>query len=248
MSSPCLSAFDTLAGSYDQQWTHATAGRLQRQAVWRHLDKFVKPDHRALDLGCGTGEDALHLSRIGATVVALDASAAMVEIARRKGVDAHAMRIEDITGLSGSHDLVLSNFGAFNCVANLAELREPLLRLIRPGGHLAICFMARFCLWEFAWYAARGSYAKASRRWSGSAKTSIGLPIWYPTRRVVLGALTPGFHLVKDVGIGLFSPPSFVKGLPDRLLEWFGRIDQRIDTARVVRAFGDHSLLVFIRS
>ena len=55
-------AFDRLAPRYDQLWTRSTVGHLQREAVWRHLAPLFKPGQTALDLGCGTGEDALHLS------------------------------------------------------------------------------------------------------------------------------------------------------------------------------------------
>ncbi len=64
----------------------------------------------------------------------------------------------------------------------------------------------------------------------------------------MLRDLAPGFRLVKDASIGLLVPPSFVRGVPAGLLEWFGRIDQRIDTARITRGLGDHRLMIFVRS
>ena len=43
---------------------------------------------RVLDLGCGEGTLSKYLSALGCIVVGMDASAEMVELARRDGVNA----------------------------------------------------------------------------------------------------------------------------------------------------------------
>src|SRR5690348_16683446 len=47
---------------------------------------------RILEIGCGKGEVALELKRLGHKVIALDADADSVEQARRAGVDARLAR------------------------------------------------------------------------------------------------------------------------------------------------------------
>ena len=47
-----------------------------------------QPGERILDLGCGDGQLTAKLVAAGATVVGVDASSAMVEGARSKGIDA----------------------------------------------------------------------------------------------------------------------------------------------------------------
>src|SRR6266568_218287 len=110
-------AFNALAWRYGGLWNRSTIGRLQREAVWRRLDRLFRPGDSLLDLGCGTGEDALHFMRSGMRVRAIDASAEMVRIARSRGVDAVRLPIEELERLTGSFDGVLSDFGALNCVA-----------------------------------------------------------------------------------------------------------------------------------
>ena len=63
-------AFDKLAMRYDELWTHSPVGRLERDEVWRCIKRLFRPGDRLLDLGCGTGEDAVHLERLGVTVSA----------------------------------------------------------------------------------------------------------------------------------------------------------------------------------
>jgi ubiquinone/menaquinone biosynthesis C-methylase UbiE len=245
VSASAGTAFDFLAAAYDERWTNAPAGRLQRQAVWQHVDPLIERGHRVLDIGCGTGEDALHYLNLGAAVSALDASSEMVARARDKGVNAHVLQVEDIARLCGTYDAMLSNFGVLNCVRDLSSLREPSARLLRTGGHWAICLMGRFCLWEFGYYSLRGQFSKATRRWLGTTTASLGLRVYYPLVRQVRDALRPHFELRLDAGIGLCVPPSFVPELPAGLLNGLDCIDRRIAANRFFRGAADHRLLVF---
>lgn len=240
--------FDQLAPHYDAVWTNSPAGRLQREAVWRHVDPLIQRGDRVLDIGCGTGEDALHLAGLGAQVLALDVSSEMVRVARGKGVNARVLPIEGIQALAVAFDLVLSNFGGFNCVSDLSAMGQTLARLVRPEGHLAVCLMGRFCLRESAHFALRGQFEKAARRWRGETLTSAGLRVSYPTLKQVRQALSQFFDLVADVGIGVSVPPSFVEGTPAPLLNTFASLDVRIESSRIGRAIGDHRLFVFRRS
>jgi SAM-dependent methyltransferase len=112
-------AFDRMAAQYDRVWTHSSIGQLQREAVWRSIGPLFMPGLAALDLGCGTGEDGLAMMRAGLQVRGIDASPEMVRIARERGVDAEVLAIENCGRLDGSYDVVLSNFGALNCVKDL---------------------------------------------------------------------------------------------------------------------------------
>jgi ubiquinone/menaquinone biosynthesis C-methylase UbiE len=240
--------FDQVATRYDTVWTNSPVGRLQREAVWRHIDPLTRRGDRVLDIGCGTGEDALHLAQLGAQVLAVDVSSEMVRVARGKGVNARVLPIEGIQALAVAFDLVLSNFGGLNCVRDLSEIRQTLARLVRPEGRLAICLMGRFCLRESAHYAVRGQFRKAARRWQGETVTSSSLRVSYLTSKQVQRALSPGFDLVADVGVGVFVPPSFVEGTPARLIKALAKLDARMESSRIVRAIGDHRLFVFRRS
>jgi ubiquinone/menaquinone biosynthesis C-methylase UbiE len=241
-------AFDQLASEYDRLWTRSAVGHLQREAVWRHIAMLFKPGQAVLDLGCGTGEDALRLMQAGLRVRAIDASRAMVKVARDRGVDAETLPIEDCDFLEESFDAVLSDFGAFNCVEDIESLREPLARLVRPGGYMAICVIGRFCAWETAWALLRGQPAKAFRRWRNSMMSSMGMRVFYPSRSRLEAAFHPKFKLASWCGIGLCIPPSYVTGLSVGVLSKLDAVDRRVAHWPVLRGLSDHRLFVFVRN
>src|SRR5581483_4119010 len=181
-------AFDTIAASYDRLWTDSPVGYLQREAFWRHAAEYLKDAKNVLDIGCGTGEDGARLMRAGVQVTAIDISPQMVAIARKRAVDARVLPIEHLNALNesfenASFDVAISNFGALNCVERLESIREPLARLVAPGGYAILCALGRFCLWETAWFLLSGDLRKARRRWGGEALTGSGVRVFYHSVR-----------------------------------------------------------------
>lgn len=82
--------------------------RLRRLLV-EALD--VRPGHRVLELGCGTGLLTAPLLAAGAEVTALDALPAMLEAARRRAPGARFLRGDAIrTDVGGGYDRVALSF------------------------------------------------------------------------------------------------------------------------------------------
>ena len=241
-------SFDQIAAQYDLLWSHTAIGEAHRRAVWNRIDLIFPPESRVLDLGCGTGIDACHLMARGVEVHAIDSASEMVKIARSRRVPAHSCRIEDFEAETNSFDGVLSDFGALNCITSLSRLNETLARAVRPGGHLALCFLGRICIWEIVYYAVRGSFRKAFRRIPGHASSSLGIPVIYPSRKKIESAFSPNFRLLRRYGIGLLVPPSYVSGLTQWELDRLRAIDRKLAHRPLLRALCDHSLYVFRKS
>lgn len=80
--------FDGVAADYDARFTDQVLGRWLRETVWERLGAaFAAGDH-VLELGCGTGEDAIWLARRGVRVTATDIAAEMLAVASRKAAAA----------------------------------------------------------------------------------------------------------------------------------------------------------------
>jgi len=88
-------AFDAYAPTYDKNFTSSLIARELRARVHARLDRHFAAGQHVLELGCGTGEDALHLAERGVRVTATDASAAMLDAAREKMKDFEPPRRQD---------------------------------------------------------------------------------------------------------------------------------------------------------
>jgi ubiquinone/menaquinone biosynthesis C-methylase UbiE len=258
-----LQAFDMLADTYDDMFTHSMIGRAQRDAVWDLLAQLFEPGAQILELNCGTGEDALFLARQDVAVVACDGSAGMIERARVR------MRAEDpeapihflvlpterlsLLRPQRRFDGVLSNFSGLNCVANLDETALELARLVSPRAPLVLCLSTRFCVTEMLWFFFRGKLRKAFRRTTGRTTANVGtfsVNVYYPTVRELKRVFFPWFRLRSCRGIGVMVPPSYLEKIMcrwPRLLGCLRAMDERIAHWPVVRVLGDHMLLHFER-
>jgi ubiquinone/menaquinone biosynthesis C-methylase UbiE len=192
------SPFQHIAPHYAALWSDTPRGRAQREQVWREIDNLFHHGDRILDLGCGTGDDAVHLISRGVEVLGIDSAPGMVEIARTRGVDAKQMPIEDLGSLPAEFDGAISNFGALNCVADLDELSAALARLVRPRGKLALCVMSRFC-WRNAFVSK--DWRHLLPRWSGHTVWR-GVDIYYRSARSIARTFARHFEAGRTVSIG----------------------------------------------
>lgn len=110
--------------------------------VERVFDRYGRGATRSiLDLGCGTGNHAIPLSRRGYEVVGVDRSEAMLEQARAKSGDAVGFELGDVRDirLGREFDAVLALFAVLGYQHSnddvLAALRTTRAHL-RPGGLL----------------------------------------------------------------------------------------------------------------
>lgn len=116
----------------------AALGDLTRGSVPALLDAAgAGPGRRLLDVGTGPGFVALAAASRGATVVAADQSAAMVQIARAAGVDAVVAPAEALPYDAGSFDAVTAGY-LVNHLPRPEAAVASLARVLRRGGRLAV--------------------------------------------------------------------------------------------------------------
>lgn len=213
-------AYDELAATYDTDFTESVIGRLQRDALWRGFEGLFGRGQRLLDLGCGTGEDALYFARQGISVHGVDVSPAMIEIADRRTeqedrISVETLSLERLAKVAGGpYDGAFSSFGPINCVGDLSALARDLGELIRPGGIAALCLMKRRCLWETLLYpltAALHRQGIAEEAWSDEPAEDGEFRVYYPPVRAVRRAFEPWFRFVTAPGVGLFLPPAYLE-------------------------------------
>lgn len=117
---------------YHERWSRFAAEQAPR--IVRLLRRHGIRRGRVADLACGTGVLAAALSRAGYDVVGIDASPAMLRIARRVAPKA-AFRLGSFTDVPPC-DAVLCTFDALNYLgrSRLAAVFRAVARALRPGG------------------------------------------------------------------------------------------------------------------
>ncbi len=254
------SAFDALAAGYDDRFTRTTLGDRMRRAVWRRIDPFIRPGIRVLDVGCGTGVDAVHAAALGARVLGVDASPAMVEQCRAAiaaaGVGEHASaRVADAERLDslgdvGRFDIVVSDFGVLNCTPALERVAAGLGALTRPGARAFLCVMGPLVPWEWVWFLARGDLRSAFRRLRPGGARWRGVRIVYPPLRRIRTAFGADFRVVRTAAIGALLPPPFAESWAARhpsLVGLLDRTERRLERVPPLPILADHRLVELIR-
>jgi len=160
-------AFDGVASLYDS-WFDSPLGRtvdklekdlLYQLAGLRSVSAEARPrsgDERILDVGTGTGHFAADLAGRGWTVVGIDLSAEMLDVARRKGSAVRLLRGDaaSLPVASHSFDLVLT-VTTLEFVADPQQAVQEMWRALRPGGRLVVGVLNALSPW--AWQRRRES-------------------------------------------------------------------------------------------
>ena len=132
--------FSTIADRYDLITVLLSYGLDRRWKRWLIALAAVGPGTSALDLACGTGDIAFGLAARGGSVVGLDITHRMVQLARKKGAPRDPVRFltGDMMALpfpAEQFDVVTTGYGIRN-VPEIPPAIDEIFRVLKPGGLL----------------------------------------------------------------------------------------------------------------
>ncbi|MGJ7419841.1 class I SAM-dependent methyltransferase [Streptomyces cinereoruber] len=138
-------AYDAVASTYEEMFRDTLRDRPLDRAALDVFAEVVRADGggRVADLGCGPGHVTAHLDGLGLAVSGVDASPAMIALARRAHphlrFDVGSMDALDIA--DGTLDGVLSRWSVIHLPPDrLPPVLAEFHRVLAPGGHLLIAF------------------------------------------------------------------------------------------------------------
>jgi SAM-dependent methyltransferase len=259
---PAAAAFDAIAPQFDTRFRPWLSVEAQRRAIRRQLIAAFPSGSRLVEIGGGTGDDALWLARRGREVLMTDASPAMITTASAKSagrirtVVAAAEEFGEVAEELKSEPLfdgAYSVFAGLNCVADLRSFGRGIARLLRKDGPLMLVMFGTCCPGEMLVETLRGRPANALRRFRrGDVPARLGgrdFTVRYHRGRDLKRMFSPWFRLESRRGIGVFVPPSaaepWISSHP-RLLKSFEVADRSL--SRPLAFLGDHILYRFVRT
>ena len=254
-------AFDAVAANYDGPLGNNALVQRIRTRTMRAVRQNTLRGSRLLDLGCGTGLDAVSLASAGYRVTAIDWSVEMVRRTKDRSIQTNLQDRVEVMHLgfhqldefsSGYFDGLYSDLGPLNCAANIEELAASLARILKPDGRLIASVIGRVCPWEWLLYSSKGQWARARLRFT---RDPVPVPlngrmIWtrYFTPREFEGVfISAGFELISVRALGLFVPPPYMIGFAERhprIINFLQTLDDSFGHWPGIRQWGDHFLIV----
>jgi 2-polyprenyl-3-methyl-5-hydroxy-6-metoxy-1,4-benzoquinol methylase len=258
---PSAAAFTRVAPSYQEDVVASPANKHMRSAVREALEDLMRAGNRVLDVGAGTGVDAIWMARRGASVLAVDVASGMVDEMRRRASEAgtgervavRQLAVEDLKELLPTHarryDIILANFGALNLAGDPGRWVAVVARLLKHDGHLVVNVMNRWCLPELVAGFLRLRISFALRRLRGD-------PISIGDVSLVATLYTPGafarmlqshFRPLSVRGLCVLALPPALEHIGvarPRLGKLLDALDRRVGGWPLLRALGDHFLMV----
>jgi SAM-dependent methyltransferase len=259
--------YDQTADSYDRvEGRNAISERVRRTTLSTALSRF-RPGDRILEIGCGTGRDAVAMAHYGIEVVATDVSTEMTAATRaraeREGVaDLVTVRTMPAAVASregGPYDGAYSNGAVLNLEPDLAGVASGLSKTLRPGACAILTAANRLSLFELAVYPLVLRPRKAFRKLGSTvpipiSREGIGKKYVVPTRFLTPAELRRFFHrgfdLISLRALQALTPPWNLVDMADRFrtaVDSLERIEDWLAEGRWLRNLGAISLVVLRR-
>lgn len=258
-SSTAATAYDAIAARYDAVPVENRINRYMRAVSLERLRTTFHAGQLVLELGCGTGDEALALAAGGVRVLALDTSAEMVRISRAKAAvrglaDVATFRQAAASDLPALVDSLGGPFdggyASFSLAyeADLRPVEAGLHALLRPGATFLASVPSRVCLVELflALGSAHPAYAgRRLRPWHDHKVGGSLVPIRTYTPRALMRSMGRHFRLVGVEALPALVPPPYMNrayARLDGLADAVERVDAALRTRSPFRYVGDHFL------
>ena len=147
-----------IASGYDEVVGASIPARLIRNFFCQRILNGIKPGMHLLEIGCGTGIDAVLLAKNGIKVTSTDISPEMIKITSQKAVNENLTDLiktelldaDNLDKLDGNlFDGIISNFNALNYINDLNKFALNAHKLLNPGAKVFFVMLNKVCLWEF---------------------------------------------------------------------------------------------------
>lgn len=259
-----VEAFDSASEEYDFTIGGNFINVWIRERSIAEVLAVARPDDVLLEVGCGTGTEALRISKRVAGVVATDISPGMVSILRTKvkarrlsgkvvPLELAAVEVGRAAGhLKGGKARVAYSFnGALNCELELDRFVAELREVMEPGGFFVCSVRNRLCIEESLVQAALLRFRGMSPRKKQPKMVSVGgmdIPAYYYYPWEFARHFRGSFEVTKQLALPAIIPPPYLNDTYVKVrsrLKILEYADSSLADRFPFNRFGDQTLFVF---
>jgi SAM-dependent methyltransferase len=260
-------AFDSASEEYDFTISRNFINTWIRQRSIEVLRRYARPDDVALEIGCGTGAEALQVAKFVRRLVAIDVSQNMIDLLSAKvnarglvgkivPVRLAAAEVSKVRGVLGGPRvrLAYSFNGALNCEPRITDFVEALSVLLEPGGILVCSVRNTLCLSEVVSHATALQFDRANPRKHQPVMVSVGgkdIPSTYYSPGAFLKLFRPEFTPREVIALPGLLPPAYLNDYYLKLRNItavFERLEALLSNRFPLNRFGDQTLFVLEKS
>ncbi len=219
-------AFDSASEEYDYTISHNYINSWIRKRSISELCRIAKTSDVLLEIGCGTGSEAIQISEQVRGIVATDISEKMLDLLKKKikakrldrKILAARVRASEISAvkelLPERRVRVAYSFnGALNCEPDILEVPGQLSKVVQEDGYFLCSIRNTLSLSEALSHSLVLQFDKMATRKNQPTMVSVGgmdIPSCYysPTRFAHL--FHPHFRVRKMIGLPAFLPPAYL--------------------------------------
>lgn len=234
-------AYDSVGSDLDAVVRQNPINAWMREVSRVEVLRVIRPRATLLEIGCGTGADAIYFASLGHRVIALDISAKMVEISRAKvraaGLDERVIvlrgRLKDVVSelarsVDWPFDGAYANF-SLTYERSIGDVAHDLYTLMRHRSPFLFTLPNKLCLLEPLLFLA------TLRPWLLTDRLHVPRlgrirGEWIPTRAYTpshVRALMRGtFRIRGVVGVPVFLPPP---RFYDPRIQWLAKAGETFD-------------------
>jgi len=257
-------AFDSASEEYDFTISHNYINTWIRERSVSELLRLVNRDDTLVEIGCGTGVEALDIARHVSRIIATDISDKMIEILKQKIQAKKAfdkiiplkLRAADISkvkdALEGSKAQAAYSFnGALNCEPDLEHFVEGLASVLVPGGYFACSVRNSLCIGEAVAHAAVLQFEKMAPRKRRAVMVSVGgidIPAFYYSPLAFARFFERRFKLRRMIGLPAFMPPAYLSDYYvrfKRIASLLEKLEFGLGDRVPFNLMGDQTLFIF---
>ena len=255
-------AFDSASEEYDFTISHNYINTWIRKRSIGELLNFAKPTDTLLEVGCGTGAEAIEISTHVSRIIATDISERMVELLRKKAhvrglsekivlLQVRAADIGKVREIADKIDVAYCFNGALNCEPELGRFVDGLSSVLVPGGYFVCSIRNSFCLGEALSHAAVLQFEKMAPRKKQPVMVSVGgmdIPAFYYSPAAFSDLFSTKFKLKRMFALPAFLPPAYLSDYYvkfKRIMSVLERFELMLGGHFPFNRVGDQTLFVF---